>query len=344
MPTTDVAVVGAGPIGLELAVALKRAGIDFLQFDAGQIGQTIYWFPAQTRFFSSNDRIGIAGLPLQTRDQSKATREEYLAYLRAVVGHFDLDVRTYERVASITPEASGGFTLTTRSAAGENAYRASRVVLATGGTARPNRLGIPGEDLDHVSHVLEDPHKYFRRRVLVVGGKNSAVEAAIRCYHAGARVAISYRRPAFDPKHVKYWLLPELNGRIERGEIEGHLSTVPVAIHPTHVTLESVSGEATRHDVAADFVLAAVGYVADMELFRSAGVRLTGPNEAPTFDEHTMETSVHGLYVAGTAVAGTQQSYKVFLENCHVHVDRIVAVLTDAPPPAPPPEPRMPES
>jgi len=344
MQTTDVALVGAGPIGLELAVALKRARIDFLHFDAGQIGQTIYSFPAQTRFFSSNDRIGIAGLPLQTRDQSKATREEYLAYLRSVVGHFDLDVRTFERVESVTPRDAGGFTLATRSAAGEHRYGAGRVVLATGGTARPNRLGIPGEDLPHVSHVLEDPHKYFRRRVLVVGGKNSAVEAAIRCYHAGARVAISYRRPAFDPAHVKYWLLPELNGRIEREEIEGHLATVPVAIHPTHVTLEFVSGEATRLDVPADFVLAAVGYVADMALFRSAGVRLTGADEAPVFDEHTMETDVPGLYVAGTAVAGTQTSYKVFLENCHVHVDRITAALTGARPPASPPEPLMPES
>src|ERR1039458_1299871 len=100
-PSTDVAVIGAGPIGLELAVALKKAGIDYLQFDARQVGYTISWFAPQTRFFSSNDRIAIAGIPLQTVDQGKATREEYLSYLRSIVQQYDLQVRTYEPVASV---------------------------------------------------------------------------------------------------------------------------------------------------------------------------------------------------------------------------------------------------
>src|SRR6266581_5751211 len=109
----DVAIIGAGPIGIELAVALKRAGIDYLQFDARQIGHTISWFPPQTRFFSSNDRIAIAGVPLQTADQMKCTREQYLAYLRGIVQQFDLKINTYEPVAGIRPLAGGGFTLTT---------------------------------------------------------------------------------------------------------------------------------------------------------------------------------------------------------------------------------------
>src|SRR5438094_1894074 len=92
----EVGIIGAGPIGIELAVALKRAGVDYIHIDARQIGYTISWFAPQTRFFSSNERIAIAGVPLQTLDQAKATREEYLAYLRSVVQQFDLQIRTYE--------------------------------------------------------------------------------------------------------------------------------------------------------------------------------------------------------------------------------------------------------
>jgi thioredoxin reductase (NADPH) len=341
--TTDTALIGGGPIGLETGAALARAGIDYVHFEARQIGATILDFPPATQWFSSSDRIAIAGVPLHTVDQRKATREEYLTYLRTVVSTLGLEVRTYEPVVAVEPETGGGFRLVTRPPTGERYYRASRVVLATGGTARPKRLGIPGEELPHVHHVLQDPHVYFGRRLLVVGGKNSAVEGALRCFHAGAKVAINYRKAAFDPAHVKYWLLPELEGRIRRGEIEAYLDAVPVAVSPTAVTLRcNPDGETV--DAPADFVLLAVGYTADMTLFRSAGVTLEGENEVPAFEPSTMETDVPGLFVAGTAIAGTQQSYRVFLENCHVHVARILAALTGAPPPRDPPEFARPES
>src|SRR4051812_37431365 len=233
----DVAVVGAGPIGLELAVALKRAGIDYLHFDAKQIGYTISWFPPQTRFFSSNERIAIAGVPLQTPDQGKCTREQYLAYLRSVVQEFDLRVNTYEPVVAIDRNADGGFVLTTHPAVGRRTYRARRLVLATGGTDYPRRLGVPGEDLPHVSHYFDDPHKYFRRRVLIVGGKNSAVEAALRCHHAGADVSLSYRRAGMPARSIKYWLLPEINSLIEWGKMQAWFGSRPTAIAPNHVTL-----------------------------------------------------------------------------------------------------------
>src|SRR4051794_18640193 len=187
---TDVIIIGAGPIGLELAVALKRRGIDYLHFDARQIGYTISWFPPQTKFFSSNERISIAGVPLQTADQNKATREEYLAYLRSVVLQYNLKIHTYEPVVAIErDEQDETITLTTRPPAGERTYRVGKLILATGGTDHPRRLNVPGENLPHVSAYLRDPHQYFQKRVLVVGGKNSAVEAALRCHQVGATVA-----------------------------------------------------------------------------------------------------------------------------------------------------------
>jgi thioredoxin reductase (NADPH) len=141
----EVAIVGAGPIGLELAVAMKKAGVEYVHFDARQIGYTISWYPPQTRFFSSNERIAIGGVPLLTPEQGKATREQYLTYLRGVVEQFDLDVRTYEPVTEIE-RADDGFTLHTASPAGPRWTRAKKLVLATGGTDRPRRLGAPGED------------------------------------------------------------------------------------------------------------------------------------------------------------------------------------------------------
>jgi thioredoxin reductase (NADPH) len=357
--STDVAVIGAGPIGLELAVALKRAGFDYLHFDAKQIGYTVSWFAPQTRFFSSNERIAIAGVPLQTPDGGKCTREQYLTYLRTVVQQFDLRVRTYEPVTAIDPvPGAGGFLLTTKPAGGEKRYRANRVVLVTGGTDRPRRLNVPGEDLPHVSHYFDDPHKYFRKRVLIVGGKNSAVEAALRCHNAGAYVSISYRRPKLPAKSIKYWLLPEINGLMESGRIIPHLGTVPVEITPTRVRLERWTDPDAAPDPAfdflnpeprtlnpqADFVLALIGYEADMTLARLAGIELAGECQTPTFDPRTMETNVPGLFVAGTAVAGTQDKYRVFIENCHVHVDRIVAALTGAPTPPTPQPLTSPES
>src|SRR5256714_3994733 len=330
--TTDVAIVGAGPIGLELAVALKQHGVDYEQFDARQLGYTISWFAPQTKFFSSNERIAIAGVPLMTADQSKATREEYLTYLRSVVTQFDLNIRTYEPLVAIE-RRDNEFILTTRPSIGERKTRAKRLVLATGGTDHPRRLNIPGEDLPHVSHYFHDPHTYFRKRVLIVGGKNSAVEAALRCYNAGAFVSMSYRREMFPEKSIKYWLLPEINGLIQSGKIVGHFQTSPTKITPSHVTL---CRRDETFEVPADFVLLLIGYRQDNTLFKLAGVELRGDCGAPVYDEQTMETNVPGIYVAGTAVGGTQDKYRVFVENCHVHVDRIVNALEGiAPPPAP---------
>src|SRR4051794_3061514 len=183
MTPTKVAIIGAGPLGIELAVALKRASIPHLHFDAKQIGYTISWFPPQTRFFSSNERIAIAGVPLQTPDQMKCTREQYLTYLRTIVQQFNLKINTYEPVINIQPHAAGGFTLTTLQNGIEKSYTAQKIVLATGGTAHPRKLNVPGEDLPHVHPHWSDPHDYFNKKVLVVGGKNSAVETALRFHN-----------------------------------------------------------------------------------------------------------------------------------------------------------------
>jgi thioredoxin reductase (NADPH) len=339
--STDVAIVGAGPIGLELAVAFKRAGIDYLQFDAQQIGYTISWFPPQTRFFSSNDRIAIAGVPLQTPDQNKCTREQYLAYLRTAVQEFKLQVNTYEPVVNIEKNGEGFF-LTTKPAGGERRYECRKLVLATGGTAHARKLGIEGEDLPHVATRLDDPHTYFGKRLMVIGGKNSAAENALRCHHAGAKVSLCYRREQLDAKHVKYWLYPEINGLLKTDEMRGYFLTTPVRITETSVVLTRADGSTI--EVPTDFVLMAIGYEADMSLCRMAGIKMSGSCDRPIYNHETMESSVPGIYLAGTVTGGTQDKFVVFIENGHIHIDRILAAITGAAVPSEQPVYEQPES
>lgn len=325
-PVVSVAIVGAGPIGVELAVALKRRGIEYLHFDARQVGHTISWFAPQTRFFSSNERIAIAGVPLMSVDQNKATREEYLAYLRLVVRLYNLQIKTFEPITGLIKK-DGVFELQTAPRSGcHPTYRAKHVVLATGGTDKPKLLNIPGEDLPHVSHYFQDPHQYFNQRLLIVGGKNSAVEAALRSHHAGARVSLSYRKEKLPEESIKYWLMPEIAAYIKSGKIDAFFNTTPVKIGGDYVTLRR---DHELFDVPADFVLLLTGYVQDQTLLKLAGVEMTEDEQhCPKFNNDTMETNVPGLYVAGTATAGTQSRYRVFIENCHVHVDRIVKAIT----------------
>jgi len=367
---TEVLIVGAGPIGLEVAVELGRRAIASEIVDAGPIGATMTWWARGTTFFSSPERIQIASVPLVTPDQHKASREQYLDYLRQVAGTHGLNVRTFERVVGIDrlnhaddsgPSGSGRARFEVRTVrtggpagvtrGGERAHpdahcdgrriRCSSVVLATGNMDRPRRLDIPGEELPHVSHYLYDPHGYYGQRVLIVGGRNSAVEAAIRLYRVGAQVAISYRGDRFDHDRVKYWLWPELEWLIDKGRIGFMPRTVPARISaggaeliPTDERGEpDTAVEPTP--VACDQVLLLTGYVQDTSLFESLGIALTGPERRPVFDRRTMETKVPGVYVAGTATGGSELRTRVFIETSHVHAERIGRALAGEPLPEP---------
>lgn len=340
--TVRVLIVGAGPIGLETAVELRRRGIETLNVDRGAVGAQIVDFPPAIRWFSGPERISIGGVPLETVSQEKATREEYLAYLRAVVRQFDLPVRTFESVESIE-RTSAGFEVRTRTRSGlARTIRAESIVLAVGGTARHRRLDIPGEDLPHVRREVGEPHWGLGRRVLVVGGRNSAADSAIRLWRAGAQVTISYRGEGVYPR-IKYWIRPELEACLRSGLIAARFRTMPVAIEPGAVRLQSLD-DGEIESIGVDDVLLQIGYEADGSLFETAGCRLDGEERAVAHDPNTMETSVPGLYVAGTAVAGTQGRFTVYIENSHVHAARIAAAIAGEPVPPTPELPVLPES
>ena len=350
MRETDVLIVGAGPIGLEVAAGLQRAGVSYAHVEAGQVGATFGWWAPHTRFFSSPERLAICGVPIPSVDQGKITGEEYQAYLREIVRQFGLEVRRYRRVVGVRREGEvfvvrtersthgvggkeemgrdeRGFRGPARAGEGEE-HRARRVVLAIGNMHRPRMLGVAGERLEHVSHYFEGPHKYFGTRVLIVGGKNSAVEAALRCWRAGARVTVSYRGERFDEQRVKYWLRPEIEWLVEKGEIGWLPRTVVREIRDGCVVLGDASGRGRATEIETDFVLLMTGYVQDPSLFGAFGVALEGPERRPAHDPRTMETNVAGVYVAGTACGGSQERARFFIENTHVHADRIVRAVT----------------
>lgn len=328
----DVLVVGAGPIGLETAAVLAAEGFKVRVVDAGPIGSTLVrTFPPHTRFFTSPERLQLFGAAIAPLNQEKLTGEEYLTYLRQYVATHELQVDTFTEVVHGTVEPVH---VVARTLSGVlQGYRSRWLVLATGGTDRPRRLGVPGEDLPHVSSYLGDPHRYAGRRVLVVGGRNSAVESALRCYRVGASVHLCHRQPAIHDR-VKFWLRPEVHSLLDEGVIAGHLPDHIVEITPSLVHL--ASGEGVR----VDDVLLQIGYEQDQTLFDLFGVRRSGPNGAPVLDPDSMRSSQPEVFVVGTATAGTQGRFEVFIENCHDHPQRVAAALLGRP--APPVRPARP--
>lgn len=320
----EVAIVGAGPMGLAIAAELQSRGISLLHFEKGCIARTIDWFPHGMRFYSSARCLELGGFPLTT-DGEKPTREDYLAYLRAFVRHHRLVVRTYEAVVGIAG-CKDAFRLTTQLRDGRvGLYAAKRIVLAIGTTESPRRLGVPGEDLPHVSHYFDDPHRYFGHRVVIVGARNSACDAAILLHRVGADVILVHRGPEIESRHLKYWVFPEITGLIRRNAIAAHFDAQLTEIDANGVICRSKSGALQRID--CDFVLPLIGYEPDYSLIDALEIPTHNEQREPMIDHATFETSVRGVYCCGTIVAGNQNPYRVFVENAHHHPPSIADAI-----------------
>jgi thioredoxin reductase (NADPH) len=309
----DVLVVGGGPCGLAAAISAKNAGLSVVVVEAEVIVSTIVHYPTYVRFFSTADKLSLGDVPFVTAVE-KPSRRDALAYYRAVVKHFDLDVRQYERVTSIERTGDGFIVHSSK-----RDERAKAVIVATGYFGSPNYLNVPGEDLPHVTHVYREGHPAFDQDVVVVGGGNSAAEAALDLWRSGARVTLVHFGPTFD-KYIKPWVLPDFENRVKEGSIAVCWNSRVASIDRDTVVLDK--GE----ELPATFVYVMTGFAPQVELLRNAGVPIDEETGVPQHDPATLETSVPGIFIAGVVVAGFDAN-KVFIENGRYHGDRIVSRL-----------------
>lgn len=326
----DLLIVGAGPCGLAAAISAQRAGLSARVLDAGAVVSTITEYPYYVSFFSTAEKLSLGGVPFVVATD-KPSRRDGLAYYRAVVKHFRLDVHQYERVERL--ERSGDtWTVHSRTSAGEaQATQARSVVIATGYFGSPNYLRVPGEELSHVRHIYREGHGAFDQDVVVVGGGNSAAEAALDLWRAGGRVTLVHFGPTFD-KRIKPWVQPDLENRMKEGAIAVRWNSRVTRIDAGVVTIQTLDGV---EELPARFVYVMTGFAPNTDLLREAGVTIDAVTGVPRHDPDTLETDMPGLFIAGVVVAGFDAN-KVFIENGRFHGDTIVARLLGRPAPPPP--------
>lgn len=312
-PGLPVAVIGAGPCGIAAAAALAQAGIPSVVFDRGALVSSIASYPVYMTFFSTAEKIAIAGVPFPVAGP-KPTRREALAYYRGVVDQLELDVHQYEPVVQVWKRGSE-FVLHSRPRGGDVVEtRARAVVIATGYFGTPNLLNVPGEELPHVTHLYREGHEAFQRDAIVVGGGNSAAEAALDLYNHGAKVTLVHFGPTFD-KNIKPWVLPELQDRMKSGAIHVRWNTRVTAIEAGRVHLEGKDGPGI---LPAQHVYLMTGFTPSTDLLVSLGVEVNAATGVPTHDPATMETNVPGVFIAGVIASGYDAN-KVFIENGRGH-------------------------
>lgn len=328
----DLLIVGGGPCGLAAAISAQRAGLVPLVIEGSSVVSTITHYPTYVRFFSTAEKLSLGDLPFIVATD-KPTRRDALAYYRAVVRHFHIPLRQYERVTGIERDDDGFVVRSDSRAHGALRTPARAVVVATGYFGSPNYLRVPGEDLPNVSHVYREGHEAFDQDVVVVGGGNSAAEAALDLWRSGARVTLVHFGPTFDKK-IKPWVLPDFVNREKEGSIGARWDSRVKAIERDAVVITSPRGE---ERLVADLVYVMTGFAPNTDLLRDVGVPIDPVTGIPRHDPVTLETSVPNLFIAGVVVAGFDAN-KVFIENGRYHGDKIVARILGK---KAPPEPKL---
>ena len=320
-PTWDVICIGGGPTGLAAAIEAKRAGMRALVLEKGCLCNSLYRYPTNMVFFTTAERLEIGDLPLTTAGD-KPTRAEALKYYRKAAEHYELEVRLYEHVERVEGSA-GRFIVRSRAAAGAPGQHTTRnIVIATGYYDLPNHLDVPGEDSPHVSHYYTEAHPFWRKDVVVIGGKNSAAEAALDLFRAGACVTLIHRGAEL-ASAIKYWVRPDIENRIRAGEIRALFETGVTRIEPEQVWVRSRNGE---RPVPAVRVFALTGYHPDFEFLRQLGIALDPQTNKPAMHPETHESKVPGIYLAGVVIGGNATG-EIFIENGRFHGKQIMKAL-----------------
>jgi bacillithiol disulfide reductase len=322
METYDIICFGAGPTGLATAIEARRAGMRSLVIDKGTLCNSIFNYPVNMVFFTTPELLEIGDLPLVCAAE-KPTRVEALKYYRKCAEHFELELRLFELIEGLEGK-DGNFTVNTLAQDGaRQKYHGKKIAVATGYYDLPNMLGVPGEDLPNVSHYYTEPHPYWRQDVVVVGGKNSAAEAALDLYRNGARVTLVHRDAELGAT-IKYWVRPDIENRIKAKQITGLFNTRVKEFTEDYVVVENQSGEKR---LSAKQVFALTGYHPDYTFIKSLGVRLDEQTLKPHLNPETLESNVPGIFLAGVVIGGRHTS-EIFIENGRFHGKVIIDSLT----------------
>jgi thioredoxin reductase (NADPH) len=313
----DVLVVGAGPSGLATAIAATEAGLSCAVLEKGSLVDYIRRFPANLVWFSTPELLELGSIPFVV-PTTRPTRVDTLNYYRKVTEHFQLDVHQHDAVTEVA-RAGDLFEVRTRKGV---VYQAKYVVIATGYFDTPNRLEVAGEELPQVSHYYQEPFDFPACDVVVVGGRNSAVEAALDLYRHGARVTLVHRGEKLS-EGVKYWIQPDFENRVKAGQIAVRFGSRVTSIEENGVTLATPAGVEW---LPADHTFVLIGYHPDTELLKRFGINIHPETLAPVCANGGLETSLPGLFVAGSAVAGKFNN-KIFVENGRMHGEQIVKAI-----------------
>ena len=322
MKKYDLISIGAGPTGLACAIEATRVGLTALVIDKGALCNSLLHYPVNMVFFTTPELLEIGDLPLVCAAE-KPTRLESLKYYRKTAEHFALEVRLYEQVTKLEG-SDGNFFVSTVTENGTNGtYRGAKIAVATGYYDLPNELGVPGENLPHVSHYYTEPHPYWNQDVVVVGGKNSAAEAALDLWRNGARVTMVHRDAQLGAT-IKYWVKPDIENRVKAGQIPMHFKSTVKEITNDAVIIESPEGN-KRLPAKQLFLL--TGYHPDFAFIESLGVRLDPVTRKPAMNPETHESNIPGVYLAGVVIGGRHTS-EIFIENGRFHGKQIALALT----------------
>ena len=299
METLDLIIIGAGPAGLSAAEAAAKEGLTYLVIEKGTIANTIRQYPVGRAMFSTPNEVEMHEGTLKPV-REKPTREEMLSHYIHFVLDLDLHINTAERVVSVDGNINEGFVVRTDA----SEYKARRVLFAIGAMDKPRRLNVPGEELPKVHHLFVEPYAYVRKDALVVGGGNSAAEAALFLSEEGVRTTLAIWREDWenrDPKAgaMKHWVRTPLEAEVEAGRLKVVLYKHVDEIRESDVTLTTETGESLT--IPNDVVFVLVGSDADLTLLKQLGVQTEAGklSEVPVYDPETFETNVRGIYVAG---------------------------------------------
>ena len=312
----DVLIVGAGPCGLAAAISTQELGLNTVVIEKGNIVEAIYNYPTHQTFFSTSEKLAIGDVPFIVEER-KPKRNQALVYYREVTKRKNIQVNKFERVERVEKKENY-FQVTTSKAT----YHSTYVIIATGYYDHPNYMGIPGEELPKVQHYFKEGHPYFDQDVLVIGGKNSAIDAALELNKAGANVTVAYRGSEYSPS-IKPWILPEFDGLVRNNEIHMHFNTEVLSIEEQFVYLNGPDGILKLQN---DFVFAMTGYHPDHGFLEKMGVHIDPTSGRPTYNLETMETNIEGIFIAGVIAAGNNAN-EIFIENGRFHGNQIAQAI-----------------